>query len=424
MTPASAQSPPVSLARPDSSLVTALLVTVAVLLALFLLLRHVVRRHGGWRRFRRRVARELALTRRAFGEPLRAFRRHRRGVRALSRHLGDPRSGLLVRRLLDAAGAALDDVPGAFAYGLRAGPRWAAVQIAARGLPGPPAPWEVADGLGAQSWCLSLDDEESLPDAAPRAGARVRPLPVAVGVADDLCVHLDLAAGPRMITVEGDAATRSRLLQALAAQLDRPGSGAAVTVADGVHPHYRGEPLDAVLRRLEDTPAAATQEGEAVGAALTVVVCASPTREQSRRLSALTAAGTVVCLADGPAAGHSWALRVNGRGRVTAPELELYADSAPLGRAVASVVRADRRRARRAPARQRPIESAVEPRTAPEQRAPETAEVLGTSALSEIGRESRYPATAPVRTIAGSDLLSEPATARSRSTEASSTGGE
>ncbi|MFF7265754.1 hypothetical protein ACFZCL_36490 [Streptomyces sp. NPDC008159] len=413
----------ISLAKPDSSVVTAVIVFVAVLLLLFLLLRHVVRKRGGWRRFRRGVARELALTRRAFGEPLRAFRRHRRGVRALSRHLCDPRSGLLVRRLLDSAGAALGDVPGAFAYGLRTEPGWAAVQIAARGLPDPPAPWEVADGLGAQSWSLSLDDEESLPDAAPRAGARVRPLPVAVGMADDLCVHLDLAAGPRMITVEGDAATRSRLLQALAAQLDRPGSGASVTVTDGVHPHYHGEPLDSVLRRLEDTPGP-TARDEEVAATITVVVCASPTREQARRLSALAATGTVVCLADGPAAGHSWALRVSGRGRVTAPELDMCADSAPLGRAVAAAVRADRRRARRAPARQWPVEPAAEPRTEPERQAPEKAELPGESARSELVEESRYPATAPARTIAGSDLLSEPATARSRSDAASSTGGE
>jgi hypothetical protein len=241
-------------------------------------------------------------------------------------------------------------------------------------------------------------------------------------MADDLCVHLDLAAGPRMITVEGDATTRSRLLQALAAQLDRPGSGASVTVADGVHQHYQGEPLDSVLRRLEDTASPTTEEGAA--STITVVVCSSPSREQARRLSALAATGTVVCLADGPAAGHSWALRINGRGRVTAPELDLYADATPLARAVAAAVRADRRRARRAPARQWPIESAVEPRTEPEQQAPETAELPGKSALSELVEESRYPATAPARTVTGSDLLSEPATARSRSAEASSTGGE
>jgi hypothetical protein len=413
----------ISLAKPDSSLVTTVLGVIVVLLLVFLVLRHVVRKRGGWRQFRRGVAQELTLTRRAFGEPLRAYRRHRRGVRALARQLSDPRSGLLVRRLLDGAAVALGDVPGAFAYGLRTQPGRAAVHIAARRLPDPTAPWEIADGVGPQSWCLSLDDEDALPDAAPRAGARVRPLPVVVGMADDLCVHLDLAAGPRMITVEGDTVTRARLLQALAAQLDRAGSGAAVTVTDGVHPHHHGEPLDTVLRRLEDTRGAAPDE-EAFFATTTVVVCASPTRDQARRLGALAADGTLICLTDGPAAGHSWALRVDGRGRVSAPELDLYADSAPLNRAVAAAVRADRRRSGRASARQRqrPTEPAVEPRTEPARRVPAPA---GESELSERSAlvEETTP-LAPARTVAGADLLSEPATTRSRPAGASSTGGD
>ncbi|MFF3334053.1 hypothetical protein ACFYWX_31630 [Streptomyces sp. NPDC002888] len=413
----------IALAKPDTSVWTMILVAVVVLLLLFLLLRHVVRRHGGWRRCRRRVARELTLTRRAFGEPLRAYRRHRRGVRTLARQLSDPRAGVLVRRLLDAAGAALGDVPGAFAYGLRTRPGWAAVQIAARRLPDPPAPWEADDGPGPQSWCLELDnadhaaDVAALPDAAPRAGTRVRPLPVAVGMADDACVHLDLAAGPRMITVEGDSAARTRLLHALAAQLDRPGSGASVTVTDGVHPHHHGERLDTVLRELQDTPPAsvAGEPQEVVTATTGVVVCAGPTREQARTLGALAASGTAVCLVDGPVPGHSWALRVDARGRVTAPELGLYADCAPLSRAVAAAVRADRRRSRRAPERGRPVEQAVEPRALPERRAPQP---------SDLTEEPTLPVQASPRTVTGSDLLSEPATARTRPAQASSTGDE
>ncbi|GAA3803789.1 hypothetical protein ACFS5L_41160 [Streptomyces phyllanthi] len=403
----------IALAKPNKSLMTGILVVVVALLLLFLLLRYFVRKHGGWRRCRRRVSRELALTRRAFGEPLRAFRRHRRGVRTLARHLCDPRAGLLVRRLLDAAGAALGDVPGAFPYGLRTGPGGAFVQIAARRLPEPPAPWEADEGPGPQSWYLELDrleDGVALPDAVPRAGARVRPLPVAVGMADDACVHLDLAAGPRMITVEGDAAARTRLFQALAAQLDRPGSGASVTVTDGVHPHYHGERLETVLRELEDTPPAEPEE--TVSATTRVVVCAAPTREQTRRLGELAASGTAVCLVDGPAPGHSWALRVDARGRVTAPELGLHADCAPLGRAVAAAVRADRRRSRRAPERHRPAEQAVEPRVQPEQRAPRSPELV---------EEPVPQVPAPARTMTGADLLSEPATARTRPAQASST---
>lgn len=402
----------IALARPDKSLMTGILVAVVVLLLLFLLLRHSVRKRGGWRRCRRRVSRELALTRQAFGEPLRAFRRHRRGVRTLARHLCDPRAGLLVRRTLDAAGAALGDAPGAFPYGLRTEPGGASVQIAARRLPEPPAPWEADEGPGPQSWYLELDrmaDGASLPEAVPR-GARNRPLPVAVGMADDACVHLDLAAGPRMITVEGDSAARTRLFHALAAQLDRPGSGASVTVTDGVHAHYHGERLETVLRELEDAPAAEPEE--TVTATTRVVVCAAPTREQTRRLGTLTASGAVVCLVDGPVPGHSWALRVDARGRVTAPELGLHADCAPLGRAVAAAVRADRRRSRRAPERHRPAEEALAPRAHPEQRAARSPELV---------EELVSPAPAPALTVTGADLLSEPSTARTRPAQASST---
>ncbi|MDX3644443.1 hypothetical protein, partial [Streptomyces sp. MB09-02B] len=355
----------VAIGKPSDSVLTVVIVAVVVLILLSLLLRHVIRKRGGWRRFRRGVGRELTLTRRAFGEPLRAYRRHRRGVRALARQLSDPRGGLLVRRLFDAAAAALADVPGAVAHAVRLEPGWASVQIAARRLPEPPEPWEAAEP-GPQRWELPLDEADALPPGRSRAGA-VRPLPVAVGMADDACVHVDLAAGPRLITVEGDTAARSLLFQALAAQLDRPGSGASVVVADGVHPQHRGRRLDTLLTELErasapsgtdDAGEAGVQEPEEIGepgrAATTVVVCAAPTPDQARRLGALAASGAAVCLVDGRVAGHAWSLRVDGRGRVTAPELDLDADSGPLGRAVVAAVRADLRRLRREPPTARP----------------------------------------------------------------------
>lgn len=437
--PDSAYGPVIALGKPNDSLLTVVIVAVVVLLLLFPLLRHLIRKRGGWRRFRRGVGRELTLTRRAFGEPLRTYRRHRRGVRALARQLSDPRGGLLVRRLLDAAAAALADAPGAVPHAVRTEPGLAAVQIAARPLPEPPAPWETSDEAGPQCWELPLAEEDALPHAQPRAGAHIRPLPVAVGMADDACVHLDLAAGPRLITVEGDAAARGRLLQALAAQLDRPGSGASVTVTDGVHPQYRGQRLDAVLRDLEE---AAEEHRETEGAgefdesgrtATTVVVCAAPSPEQARRLSALAAAGAV-CLIDGRVAGHSWALRVDGRGRVVAPELGLDADSAPLGGAVAAAVRTDRRRLRResaprrgAPTRQRPRTRERRPRELEEIRQLEETQALEepqaleeAEVLQEEPPRSTLQTAAPARTTTGSDLLAEPAAARDRTTAASS----
>ncbi|MGW0706317.1 hypothetical protein ACWD4G_10180 [Streptomyces sp. NPDC002643] len=412
----------IAIGKPSDSVLTVIIVGVVVLILLVLLLRHLIRKRGGWRRFRRRVGRELTLTRRAFGEPLRAYRRHRRGVRALARQLSDPRGGLLVRRLLDAAAAALADAPGAVPHAVRLEPGWASVQIAARRLPDPPEPWEAPAEPGPQRWELPLDDEDALPPGRTRAGAQLRPLPVAVGMADDACVHLDLAAGPRMITVEGDGAARTRLFQALAAQLDRPGSGASVVVADGVHPQHRGQRLDTLLRELE-TGAAEPDEtdelGESGRAATTVVVCTAPTPDQARRLGALAASGAVVCLVDGWAAGHTWALRVDGRGRVIAPELELDADSGPLGRAVVAAVRADRRRLRResAPGRATPAPRTRESRP---RETEETRPLEEVESLREAPTEPIPQATAPVRSTTGSDLLAEPDTARERTTAASS----
>ncbi|MBE4734096.1 MULTISPECIES: hypothetical protein [Streptomyces] len=409
----------VAIGKPDDSVLTVVIVAVVVLILLVLLLRHLIRKRGGWRRFRRSVGRELTLTRRAFGEPLRAYRRHRRGVRALARQLSDPRGGLLVRRLFDAAAAALADVPGAVAHTVRLEPGWASVQIAARRLPEPPAPWETAVEPGPQRWELPLDEADALPPGRTRAGA-VRPLPVAVGMADDSCVHVDLAAGPRLITVEGDTAARGLLFQALAAQLDRPGSGASAVVADGVHPQHRGRRLDALLTELETAAApggrsaaeeAGAREPDGIGepgrTATTVVVCAAPTPDQARRLGALAASGAVVCLVDGRVAGHTWALRVDGRGRVTAPELDLDADSGPLGRAVVAAVRADRRRLRREPPSARPRPSR------PEEPRPHL--------LDETTPLREQPTEPVVPTATGTDLLAEPATARERPTAASST---
>lgn len=434
----------IALGKPNDSLLTVVIVAVVVLLLLIPLLRHLIRRRGGWRRFRRGVGRELTLTRRAFGEPLRTYRRHRRGVRALARQLSDPRGALLVRRLLDGAAAALADAPGAVPHAVRTEPGRAAVQIAARPLPEPPAPWEPSDEPGPQRWELPLTEADTLPQGRPRAGAHLRPLPVAIGMADDACVHLDLAAGPGLITVEGDAAARGRLLQALAAQLDRPGSGASVSVTDGVHPQYPGQRLDALLRSLEEA-AEAHEETEGAGefdesgrADTPVVVCAAPGPEQARRLSALAASGAVVCLIDGRVAGHSWALRVDGRGRVVAPELGLDADSAPLGGAVAAAVRADRRRLRResAPRRAHPPGSGPAPgkadrtnsrnpptRGIPPRGIPPPRGNPGTrGGGGPPGGAAEVPlrTTAPARTTTGSDLLAEPATARDHSTAASS----
>lgn len=342
----------------------AALASLAVMLPL-LLVYPLVHRLGGPRRTWRRLSRETALTRRAFTDPLRAYVRHRRGLRRLTRQLADARTPLRVRHVLDAAAGALDaGAPGAFPYAVRVGPRTVAVQIAARRAPGAPAPWRVSDA-DSRRWWVGSDEVEGLPQ--PVAGERRTRVPVAVGSAAGAGVHLDLAAGPGLLAVQGDAAAARRLVHALAAQLDGLGGRAgvaAVTVTEGVHPAHHGPELDALLDRLErggpPRPASdLSEEPEQRQAGREVVVCAAPSPEQVARLSVLTASGRALAIVLGPVAASCWALHADAGGRVTAEELALDADASALGRAVAKALRAGRR----APAASRPSPAAKTPAT-------------------------------------------------------------
>lgn len=324
------------------------LAPLAVMLPL-LLVYPLVHRLGGPRRTWRRLRREAALTRRAFTDPLRAYVRHRRGLRRLTRQLADARTALRVRHALDAAAGALDaGAPGAFPYAVRVGPKTVAVQIAARRAPAPPAPWQVSDA-DRWRWWVGPDEVEGLPQAV--AAERRARVPVAVGSAAGAGVHLDLAAGPGVLAVQGDPAAARRLVQALAAQLDGLGGRAgvaAVTVSDGVHPAHRGPELDVLLDRLERGGAARpasdlSEDPEQRQAAPEVVVCAAPSPGQMARLSVLAASGRALAVVLGPVAASCWALHVDAGGRVTAEELALDADASALGRAVAKALRAGRR---------------------------------------------------------------------------------
>jgi len=318
----------------------ALFVTV-LLIVFIMVLRYVIRRLGGRRRAWRLLRRELALTGKAFSEPVQTFQRHQREVRVLAEHLSDPRAHLFVRRALSAVQLALTTAPGAYCYAVRVGPYGGEVQLASRRPLTAPEPWQ-ADENNPLSWYIDPDQWDALPTADGPRGRR--PLPVTVGITseEEDCVVLDFAAGPRMICVEGDGMAAQRLLYCLAAQLDSPAGGARVVMAAGVHAHLSGPRLSTLLGELEDD----TEPAEP-GAGELVVVCSSPTDEQERRLRALALAGRIICLALGRLAGHCWALRVDSRGRVLAAELGLDADSAALPRAVARSLREGARLASR-----------------------------------------------------------------------------
>ncbi|MYV99156.1 hypothetical protein GT354_12850, partial [Streptomyces sp. SID3343] len=60
----------------------------AIALVVFLILRFIAMRFGGWKAAWRRLCREIALTAYAFSAPVRAWLRYRRSVRVLVRGLG------------------------------------------------------------------------------------------------------------------------------------------------------------------------------------------------------------------------------------------------------------------------------------------------------------------------------------------------
>jgi hypothetical protein len=343
----------------------AVLVALAVMLPL-LMVYPLVHRLGGWRRSGRRLRKEAALTGRAFTDPMRALVRHRRGLRGLSRRLGDGRAvGVVGRVLRCAAEAAEGGAPGAYPYAVRVGPKTVAVQLAARWVPEAPEPWQVAEA-DERRWWLASDAVAELAEGTGEARAGRVPLPVAVGWAAGACVYLDLAAGPRLLAVQGEPGAARRLVQALAAQLDGLGGAAgvsAVWVADGVHPAHRGPELDVLLDRMErgETAGGASELAEEPEAAVgtEVIVCAAPSPEQTRRLSGVVASGRAVAIVLGAVAASCWALRVDAGGRVRSEELALDADASALGRAVARGVKGRVRSG--APVTTRPVAVTSEP---------------------------------------------------------------
>lgn len=282
-----------------------------------------VTRPGRFRRTWRGAKRQVRLTGRSFVEPFRAGRHHRRLLRLLTDRIADPRTTALAERALGAADAILADAPGSYAHSAAIGGTAVTVQVAGRGLPQPPLPWRTGS---ATSWQAPLDA------CAEADGDRVR-LPVVVSAYEDGAMVLDLLRGPGLVTVEGEATPARALLQALAAQLELRPERTELVVARGVHPRYEGPDLSLVLDALERS----TDDRGAPGH--TTVVCVDPDEHQAPRIQRLAAAGRITFLVRGRVGGHRWTLRLDGEGRVTAPELGLHEECGPLPQAVARTVR-------------------------------------------------------------------------------------
>ncbi|WP_158692571.1 hypothetical protein, partial [Streptomyces clavuligerus] len=361
----SAASALLALGLPDrrSSVILIGLATAFVLLLWWLI--RAIRAQGGVRPAWRRLVWEIRTTRRAFTQPVRARRVHRRRVRTLTAYFADPSAPAAMTAALDAAERSSGTGCHGAAVGLSPERDRVAVVVTGRSPVEPVAPWhDVSAAPGGWSWSAPVDsvlpaptDEATEADAnggnggnggadradEPTAGRLLLALGVDRTAAGPVAV--DWADGPPAIGVEGDQRTARSVLQALAAQLERVPGGPDVEVTRGVHARYPGRDLDAVLDGL-DSPDDG-RDGLVDGAAgqPPVVVCWAPTGEQRARLAGLCASGRVRALVGGARVpGRCWSLHAEPGGRLLGPGLGVDVESAALATAVSRTLRRHRRR--------------------------------------------------------------------------------
>ncbi|MFE9611758.1 hypothetical protein [Streptomyces sp. NPDC006012] len=325
-----------------------LIVALAELLLLvWLLLRRLARRQGGYRRAWRRFRRQVRLTRRAFSEPVREFLRFRADIRRLTRLLVSQSTRDLAHHALDGVdGAVHPTAAEAFGFAVTVRPATrrnageVAVRLAGRDVPPPGQPWRT-DGDPLVRYASAVDAAGTgAPDAdgtgQPPALPRVL---VPLGLNADGVVLLDLLRGPRILNTYGEQRATRAFVKAVAAYLDLPGGAAEVLVTRGVQPGFDGPDLNSLLDSLAVPDPARTRP--------VVVVCAAPDDEQTARLSELAAAGLLCAVVVGPMSAHRWEIRVDSRGRTETPGLGIKTDAGPLGPAVARTARKSGARRRR-----------------------------------------------------------------------------
>jgi hypothetical protein len=272
-------------------------------------------RRFGLRRTARRIRRAVADAWRDLAAPIVRSARFRRGAKVIAARLAEPDPSVAVREALDSARSALAAHPGTWPFQLRLGPKAVTVILAGPDpAPAPgAAPWQPA---GDRGWTAAR------PVYGDRDGDQ---LPVAVGVAGDEVVLLDLARSPGMISVHGATGPADRLVAALAAQLTAGLFGAPATLLlhDAVLDSPVARPLRELTTVLEQRPAGRHPR--------TVLICSRPGESDVALLAALTVRDPgLVVVAAGYLPGSRWRLRVSSQGRVIAPELGVDADGGPL----------------------------------------------------------------------------------------------
>ncbi|WP_143657826.1 hypothetical protein [Embleya scabrispora] len=283
-----------------------LVILVAVLL-------RVLSRRAGPRGLFRGFGHQVAATGRAFAAPFAAWRRDRRGVAVLTRHLGAPETFERATRALGAARAA-----GARPWAVVLTGERVAVRLAAVRAPEVADPW-VVDPDDALVWTAAVADL-----GVPEPPGAV-PLPIVVGLIGADVVLLDAAAVGPVLTVTGDRAGTD-LGHALTAQLVRRLPAGAVGIAHGVHPRFPGR-----------SPAEL-----AADPAVRVLVCAEPAPDAAGEPAAFAARPGRTVLVLGEVRGRRLSLRPDAFGVLPAADGLGPVETAGLARAVARVIRSGR----------------------------------------------------------------------------------
>lgn len=311
--------------RQHSDTIYRVLGIAGALLLVFLLLRVWAMRWGGWRAAWARLRRELAVTRYAFTAPVRAWYRHRSGLRLLVRRLGAPDTWRDAERAL--AAARLAAAP-ARPYAALVDSDSVAVLLAGTGLPQPDPDgvwWAEPDE--PERWLVARAD---LPSVTPEA-ADIRPIIVAVGEADRSAAFLDLAVGPPVLSVTGNDRAATALVQAVAAQLDVRLPSPLVVVAEGVHQNYPGPPVRSAYRTARETP-------PRLGIAPVLIAAELPDPLPPEFAAPPGDDPTVRAVVLGPGRAYVRSLLTDRHGRVAVTGTPLLARCGPLGSAVAKVL--------------------------------------------------------------------------------------
>ncbi|WP_326550853.1 hypothetical protein [Micromonospora sp. NBC_01813] len=302
------------------------LTALELLILLVVLLRWFDRRYG-LRGTGRRIRRGIVGAARDLAAPIVGFIRLRRGMRVVAERFAGSGPVPAARAGIVSARSALAERDDFWPYLVLLGRAELSVRIAGAGTDAPPpavgSPWQVTE---PRHW--------SARDPLPPVPWPVAddPLPIAVGVQTRTMVLLDFARCPGIVSVHGAPTPVQRLVSALVVQL------AAMTGGHGVHrliiatePGYGLGAVGAERMPLSEALTALATRLAPHGR--TVLVCRRPDPQTTARLAGLVAddPGLLVLVA-GYLPGSRWRLRVDLAGRVTAPELLLDVDSAPLAR--------------------------------------------------------------------------------------------